>query len=406
MKIKISILFLELYLICSNGISQEIRLDTIIPMDNYLLYFNIYNSQYLKCYSKSLNKKSYIYLNNLPIDSSGIQARSNPTFIDGKIFFNANCLENDLSIKQYNIRKIYYTIEDNSIHFFDYEFYYDNNYKQYYVIDSLYWRLLVINPLTRSRSLFMDFFNYGEIETIEGKSYPLLAISKIFFLNSDKALIQLCLLGNFEGCIGYKYYLGESDNMHEVTNMIKPNYNTEKYQEYYSEIDFSAKQYLRERLEIRGKKFADNIMMNRLFDDNLKYISNVLVLNRPVVLGVNIKNKELQNHFLRSFLNNGVKVIIPYKFIPELDLAMYKAYNNNTLTREDLKGFGKYELDILRNLIFAKYNYDFSSEFYQAYFNLYAFYNTPEMRNSRTKDINGKLTGADKANLELIKSME
>ncbi|MCB9002687.1 MAG: YARHG domain-containing protein, partial [Bacteroidales bacterium] len=92
--------------------------------------------------------------------------------------------------------------------------------------------------------------------------------------------------------------------------------------------------------------------------------------------------------------------------IPKLDIAMYKAYNDTLLTNDEVAGFGKYELGILRNLIFAKHNYDFSTEFYQAYFNLYAFYNNEEMRKTRTKDVNGKLTETDKANLKLIKEQE
>lgn len=158
-------------------------------------------------------------------------------------------------------------------------------------------------------------------------------------------------------------------------------------------------------LQIIEDKSYQQLHKNRLFDESVNFISELLFIE-PSIAGVNIQEGELQNHFLRSFLNNEEKVIIPYKFIPQLDLAMNKAYNNKGLTKEDLKGFGEYELGILRNLIFAKYNYDFSSEFYQAYFNLYAFYNAPDMHNSRTKDVNGKLTGADKANLELIKGME
>ena len=403
----IGTLVLGLFFLCANGKSQEISLDSVIHIDNHLIYFNNYNSNQLKCYSKPLNENNYLYLNNRPIGSSGIQTRSNPICIGGKIFFNANCLESDLSIKQYNMNKMYYAIEDSSIHIFDYKFYYDNNYKQYYIIDSLYWKLLIVNPFTGRKSLFMDFFDHGKHETTEGKTYSLLSISKVFFVNPEKAIIQVCLLGDFEGCTGYKYFMGKTGNMKEVTNIIKPDYDEKKYQDYYSEIDFSEKdQFIRERLEIDGQRTTDNINRNRLFDDNLNYISDVLVMNRPVVMGVNIQEGELQNHFLRSFLNNEEKVIVPYKFIPELDLAMYKAYNNNTLTNEDLRGFGEYELGILRNLIFAKYNYDFNSEFYQAYFNLYAFYSSPDMRKSRTKDVNGKLTESDKANLELIKSIK
>ena len=143
-----------------------------------------------------------------------------------------------------------------------------------------------------------------------------------------------------------------------------------------------------------------------LMGQEISYSEDLRSYSELITKGVNIQKGKLQNYFLTSFLDGYKKVIIPYKFIPELDLAMYKVYNNGILTNKDIKDFDKYELGILRNLIFAKYNYDFNSVFYQAYFNLYAFYNSPEMRKSRTKDVSNKLTKEDKVNLKLIKSME
>ena len=151
-----------------------------------------------------------------------------------------------------------------------------------------------------------------------------------------------------------------------------------------------------------------------LRDDNLKFLSEVLHIGSDDIyafstisqIGINLQKGKIENYFLKSELNNGTEVIIPYKFIPRLDIAMYKAYNDTLLTNDEIVDFDQYEFGILRNLIFAKHNYDFSTEFYQAYFNLYAFYNDPEMRKSRTKDVNGKLTESDKANLKLIKEQE
>ncbi|MBL6445366.1 YARHG domain-containing protein [Fulvivirga sp. 29W222] len=62
---------------------------------------------------------------------------------------------------------------------------------------------------------------------------------------------------------------------------------------------------------------------------------------------------------------------------------------------EDLNKLNEEDLSILKNVVFAKHNYGFSSEFYQAYFNLFHFYNTDEKRKNRTKDILGLLTKSD-----------
>ncbi len=402
MKFRISIILI----LCSlNSISQDFMLDTVLTWEKHLLYLNKYDNSQLKCYSKTLKNNSYLFFSQTSIDSSKIQTRSNPFYINDKIFFNADRVENKSSIDKYNTKKIYYDIQDSGTHTFNYKFYYDKNHQQCYIVDSPYWELALVDPLSGQKSPFMDFFDYAKHEKNNGLTYPLLSIDKIFFINQKKALVRICLRGNYEGCRGYKYFLGEAGNMVDVTDEIKANY---EGQEYFSEIEFACKknEFIRENIEILRNNSPNRKRVNRLFDADLNYISDVLVLNRPIVMGVNIQNGKLQNHFLRSFLNNEEKVIIPYKFIPQLDLAMYKAHQNEKLTKEDIKGLDLYALGILRNSIFAKYNYAFSSGFYQAYFNLFAFYNHYEKKGKRTKNVNDKLTTTDKANVAFILNAE
>jgi len=401
-KFRISIILI----LCSlNSISQDFMLDTVLTWEKHLLYLNKYDNNQLKCYSKPLKNNSHLVLNQTPIDSGKIQIRTSPFYINDKIFFNANRVENKTSIDKYNINKIYYDIQDTVNHTFSYKFYYDKNHQQCYIVDSPYWELALVDPLNGQRSPFMDFFDYAKHKKNNGLTYPLLSIDKIFFINQNKAFVRICLRGNYEGCRGYKYFLGVAGNMVDVTEKIKANY---KDQEYFSEIEFACEKnkFIRENIEIFKNNSPNKKVINRLFDANLNYISDLLVLKRPILMGVNIQNGKLQNHFLRSFLNNKTKVIIPYKFIPQLDLAMYKAHQNKKLTKDDIKGLDLYALGILRNSIFAKYNYAFSSEFYQAYFNLFAFYNHYEKKGKRTKNVNDKLTDIDKANIAFILNAE
>ncbi|ALO13825.1 hypothetical protein L21SP5_00145 [Salinivirga cyanobacteriivorans] len=401
MKFRFSIILLLSIL---NSIAQDFRLDTILQWEDHLLYLNKYENNQLKCYSKEYKNKSYLFFNQIPIDSNQIQTRSNPFFIDNKIFFNANRLENSFSIDKFNTKRIYYDIKDSMTYEFNYKFNFDINYQQCYIVDTPYWKLKLVNPMNGQKSSFMDFFDFAEHETNRGITYPLLSIDKVFFINHEVAFVRICLRGNFEGCIKYRYVVGNKGEILDVTDQIKSNYDGQKY---FSEIIFTCEKnkFIRENLEIFTNSLSRK-SVNRLFDENFTYISDLLVLNNPVLIGVNIQNGKLQYHFLRSFLNNEVKVIIPYKFIPQLDLAMYKAHKNNKLTEEDLEGLDLYALGILRNSIFAKYNYAFNSEFYQAYFNLFAFYNHYEKKGKRTKDINDKLTETDKYNIKLITNIE
>jgi hypothetical protein len=139
---------------------------------------------------------------------------------------------------------------------------------------------------------------------------------------------------------------------------------------------------------------------------NIKFIKNVEENGRIRNLaGVNQQQGKIIQYFMYSYLDNDDKneVIVPYIFSPRLDILMYNVYNSKILDKEDIKGLGKYELGILRNVIFAKYNYAFSSEFYQAYFNLYEFYGDWQKRKTRAKDVSQLLTEADKENIKFLK---
>jgi|GEM_PF-6950821 len=155
-------------------------------------------------------------------------------------------------------------------------------------------------------------------------------------------------------------------------------------------------------------------------DHNMNIVGNVLPHNNISVYGMNIANQKIQFYYLSTTLNDAdynvkpikkcTEVIIPYKFNPQLDMQMYRAYNDTLLSEADIKGFGKYELGILRNLLFAKHNYAFKSEFYQAYFNLYEFYKpnllSQKKETTRKSNVDNELTANDKANIALIRKME
>ena len=386
--------------------ANQVVLDTVISIKDIITY-NIFDTLEVVAYTNPQIKNSYIFMNKKAVDTNGLQTRTIPIYYEGEIFFNADRIERELEIKEYNLlrKKI---SNNGELIGYDFKFYNDNGYKQFYVKEKPFTKINTVVPSSGEKHQFIDLWNIIKKEDIEGVKYPVEEIIDIFFLTSKKALICLCSFDEVGSCINKRYLLCFDNDVQDISVKLDVKFDKSVFQSSFSSVDFVniSGNLFRENMLLRATIPSDNIIRNRLFDDNLNYISDVLVLNQPVVMGVNFQKGEVQNHFLRSFLNNGEEVIIPYKFIPELDLAMYKAYNNSNLTKEDLKSFGEYELGILRNLIFAKYNYDFNSEFYQAYFNLYDFYNTPEMRKTRTKDVNGKLTDTDKANLELIKSME
>jgi hypothetical protein len=223
-----------------------------------------------------------------------------------------------------------------------------------------------------------------------------------------------------------RYFLvKEPQNIVEITKKIYPKTDTgDRITKCISNIEFVSNngKYIKDNCDFGiynyGKQTNTFEKVSRLFDSDFNYLGNLLRMRPLSSNGVNMQNGKIQNYFLSSITDikdstkryiggyASKRVIVPYKFNPMLEIAMYKAYNNNLLTNEDMKDFEKYELGILRNLIFAKYNYAFSSEFYQAYFNLYEFYGNEKAQKTREKDVNNKLTEIDKANIKLIKEAE
>lgn len=91
-----------------------------------------------------------------------------------------------------------------------------------------------------------------------------------------------------------------------------------------------------------------------------------------------------------------------------LEKAFYNIYYNKELSDKDLQGFDQYELLLLKNFIYAKYNYKFSNPFYEAYYNTFTFYHdfqtwdAGKKKLERRKKVNKYFTKEDSKNLALI----
>jgi len=406
------IIFILLTLCVSTSLGKaqaDFPLDTVIKMD--YMYYCMFDSLEVICLSswwESEPNGKYLFVNKHAIDSTGVQTRSIPIYFDGEIYFNADRIERDLEIKKYNLKQVKYC-RNGDLKEFYFKFHHDNGFNQFYIVELPYTSINIVKLPSGEKYQFIDLIDIVEKENFDGKLYPIEEISDVFFLTPQKVILKLCLFDEIgTDCINEKFYVCENNTKYEITKKIFMEYDKENYIKN-SHIEFFSitDNIFRFRYNLMPKyPIYKEIITSKIFDENFNFISNVLNFSNIFIKGINIQKNKLQYYFLSSQLNDGKEVIVPYKFLPKLDIAMYKVYNNNLLTDEDVKGLGKYELGILRNLIFAKHNYAFDSEFYQAYFNLYEFYNNENMKSSRTKDINNKLTEMDKKNLEIIKNKE
>lgn len=375
----------------------------LVEKEKELISYNVIDTFIIKTYKKPIKNKSYILINDHITDTLSRPVVRIPIYFKNYIFFNYDLIDSEKN----NLDKFMYSLIENKFYSYNISFQVDRSFQQFYrIID---YKIFFIDPILKKEYLGVDLTEYLiKSDAVKkekddfGKIYPLIDIFDVIYINKEQFLVILCTLGDFVGCYGYKYLLINRDTINDITNFFGI-YSNISYQSEPPLLEFISENKKCLRMSINSKSSANKISL--VYEISLGKFFRVLNMSNFTFLGINIQKSIITNNFLSLNINHK-ELIIPYKFIPELDMAMYKVYNDSILKKEDLKNFGKYELGILRNLIFAKHNYDFSSEFYQAYFNLYEFYNNEEKRKTRTKDINSKLTAADRKNLELIKSIE
>lgn len=157
-----------------------------------------------------------------------------------------------------------------------------------------------------------------------------------------------------------------------------------------------------------GRVYSDNknsqiyfTSKGYVFDSNITSFGQVLAKSRESLIGSsNVVGKSTV--FFLGKLEDGTKKIIETPMSFELEQLLYKVFEDIEI-EIDYDELSKFELGIIKNMIFAKHNYSFSNPYYQVYFNLFEFYNDEKNRSRRTKDLTGLLTKADKANLDVIK---
>ncbi len=116
--------------------------------------------------------------------------------------------------------------------------------------------------------------------------------------------------------------------------------------------------------------------------------------------GHNYVGGRLESLNIKTKLDNDVDVLIAHKYSLSFDRSLKIIFDNLELNQNSLSLLSIYELNLLKNFIFAKHNYQFDTLYYQAFFNLFEFYS--RQKENRVKEINHLLTESDKSNLKLI----
>jgi len=231
-------------------------------------------------------------------------------------------------------------------------------------------------------------------------------IWKIHELSKEKILCESCAWGG--GCTLYRYFIIRKDSVEEINfdqlrqpykNQFEPQYEDFRVNFYFSHYDYD---FLMAAVDYGN--LPENTDL--IFSKDLNDTTHILKKHEHwKVIGENIQEGHNEFFYLRSILDNKEKVIVNYLINKDFEKITYQLFKGHTVTKRELNNFNSDQLNILKNLIFAKYNYAFDNEFYQAYFNLFAFYNEPEKLISRTKEVNNNLTKTDVENLAIINAL-
>jgi hypothetical protein len=424
-------IFILLIIVANIDIKGQAQSQPFFLMDKLIMADTIYYYSVVDNIEVKANDLSQIFINGNLMDTAKYIRKGNPFIYRQNIYFNPGKyfapqkdVNTPLSYIDATKIKIMYSVPTGKTT--NYEFIFEHGIQMVpYMLDDKQIKIYLFDPETREKTLFADFWSEVEIRKMEtGEQYTVEWISDILFINSTCAIVTIT--GDYD----FRYFLVNGLNNfkpYDKRSMLNARKSDEQRKVYTTYPLFVSEngEYIKEQYSYDSDKSSRSISAACIMDRHFNYIGDALPNNGEVggdinvSGGVNIQNDKIKNYFLRSqtdtkdtivkrrsFEIDYKRVIVPYKFNPVLEMAMYKAYENNLLTQNDIKGLEKYELSILRNLIFAKYNYAFKSEFYQAYFNLFEFYGDYYKRNARVKDVSNKLTEADKTNLKLIQDAE
>ena len=381
--------FLILLCIFTNSLITEAQnIDTVYS--DIIFRANIGGLTYrIKQDPKVSFRKKYLLKDTIKIDSINFRPGVHQDYKNNNIYIRGG------HFYKWDLNNMTFTKLDSFNYRFygNLSFYYKSNF--YLLIKNKNYKVYKIhkyNPRTRKLSVFLDLTDelktredkkdIGVFEFIDHQNYVSIAIGRC---NSTGILWREDYVYSFENKNFYKSngteFLKKTKNKILGYGPIKDIYLDGRYYGGYY------------------KKYKYNEII--VFDENLERRGKTLTKTNEIK-GYNIQNSKVKSINLESQLDTKKQVIIPVALTYKLDHLLYKIYAGEKISKSSLTGYGPFELGILKNMVFAKHNYGFDTPYYQAFYNLYRVYR--DKMDSRTKDMNGKLTEADKKNLNLIKA--
>ena len=253
------------------------------------------------------------------------------------------------------------------------------------------------NHSLKKNSLFTDKTEYPPIYDFT------------FFNKSELFIWTAHAYGNwFDADKFYKYNI-QTGEIASLNEKIEKNYKSLLTEEQKKDFKLSHLDYF----DTGFFEYIKNsiILTNRTnvnyphtsLDKNGNFTKHIGDMGLGDVLGFNFQNNKYDIIYFKIKNENGETIIIPLKYTTLYAKALAKVKEDKKLTNNEISQLKEMNLLILKNFVFAKYNYAFESNFYQAYFELLPIYQYPTYQEEKTKNVNPLLTETDKYNLKLIK---
>jgi YARHG domain len=258
-------------------------------------------------------------------------------------------------------------------------------------------KLSKINPYTGAREELL--FDLDELYKDSIDNFSISQIEHLFELNNDRLFI--CTAFCSGGCEYYDHFIySRKEKRIEWAKYLKEWEPDNTF--YHLSIlmkDSSSKYYLGV-YDSYGVKNPDHTGYF-IFDEKLKVVSRSLAHSTENI-GYNFESGKLVSYNILSPIDDGRKIILPFKFSLYLERSLYRIYANENLLRNDILQLDKQDLEILKKMIQAKHNFKFEDSFYQGYFNLFDFYRAKERKAKRLIKVDHLFTPKDKENMSII----
>jgi hypothetical protein len=193
--------------------------------------------------------------------------------------------------------------------------------------------------------------------------------------NSKKLVEHIPVLDTME----FEFYIGENGQKYAVHDIVEIKYSYTDISGNYSNL---------------GLYWVDK-------DFNLIQPTLTSYPNSESTFNIGVENPYYYRQSVIKGKKKNQSVWVACKFTLPFDKALYDIYHNVSLEKSNVEKFDNWELNKLKNMVFAKHGYQFESEYLQAFFNLFDFY----YYISKKDNVNDLLTLEDKKNLDLIQQV-